>query len=120
MENFVFYAPTKIYFGKNAKQNNEITFKIAKPFNTYLHIKDYHGAHVLINNDKPSNEQLLIASEICLILSNKTAGDIMYAPISQIKKGSTLGEAFVKSYQLITLKDVRESTKKLLSSWLKN
>lgn len=105
---------TRIYFGKNAKQNNEITFKLAKPNNTYLHIKDYHGSHVLIENDKPTKEQLLVASEMCLILSNKEAGDIMYTPITLVKKGTTLGEALLKTYQTITLTSVREKTKHLL------
>jgi len=114
---YIEVGSTKIFFGKNAKQNNEITFKLAKPNNTYLHIKDYHGSHVLIANDKPTNEELLVASEICLILSNKIAGDIMYAPISQVKKGNTPGEAFLKNYQIITLTSVRPETIKKIKEY---
>lgn len=117
---FVMVEGTKIYFGKNAKQNNEITFKISKPSYTYLHIKDYHGAHVVIANDKPTKEQLLTAAEMCLILSNKTVGDIMYAPIAYAKKGSTLGEALLKTYELITLTSVREETYNKLYGWKAN
>lgn len=107
----------KIYFGKNAKQNNEITFKIAKPSYTYLHIKDYHGSHVVIANDSPTKEQLLTACEICLILSNKSVGDIMYSPISYVKKGNSLGEAFLKKYETITLTSIRENTYSELKSF---
>lgn len=114
---YVVVDGTKIYFGKNAKQNSEITFKIAKPKNTYLHIKDYHGAHVVIANDNATKEQLLIAAEMCLILSNKVSGDIMFAPISKVKKGNTPGEAFMLNYELITLNKVRESTIELLKGW---
>lgn len=114
---YILVDNTKIYFGKNAKQNSEITFKIAKPKNTYLHIKDYHGAHVVIANENPTKEQLLIAAEMCLILSNKVSGDIMYAPISKVKKGNTPGEAFMLNYELITLNKVRESTIELLKNW---
>lgn len=114
---YVLLNNTKIYFGKNAKQNNEITFELAKPHNTYMHIKDYHGAHVLIANDNPTNDELLVAAEICLILSNKAAGDIMYTQISNVRKGSYLGEAILKTYKLITLTSVRESTYDLIKKW---
>ena len=114
---YILVDNVKIYFGKNAKQNNEITFKIAKPKFTYLHIKDYHGSHVLIASENPTKEQLLTAAEMCLLLSNKEVGDIMYTPISLVKKGSYLGEAILKNYETITLTSVRESTKKLLKNW---
>ena len=117
---FVMVDGAKIYFGKNAKQNNEITFKISKPSYTYLHIKDYHGAHVVIANDKPTKEQLLTAAEMCLILSNKTVGDIMYAPIAYAKKGTALGEALLKTYELITLTSIRKETYDKLYNWKAN
>ncbi len=114
---YILVNNTKIYFGKNAKQNNEITFKIAKPKHTYMHIKDYHGSHVLIANENPSKEELLVGAEMCLLLSNKEVGDIMYTPISLVKKGTYMGEALLKTYETITLTSVRDSTKKLLRNW---
>ena len=110
----------KIYFGKNTKQNDEITFKISKPSYTYLHIKDYHGAHVVIATDNPTKEQLLIAAEFCLILSNKTVGDVMYTSIKNVRKGSTLGEALLKTYELITLTSIRKETYQKLNNWKAN
>ena len=106
---------SKISFGKNAKANNELTFKIANKFDTYVHIKDFHGSHVIIHNEKPSNEQLLVASEIALLMSNKMAGEVYYTEIRNVKKGSSLGEANLLSYKTINLNNVRESTKKLLN-----
>ena len=106
---------SKIFFGKNAKANNELTFKLSNKSDTYVHIKDMHGSHVVIHNKKPSNEQLLVAAEIALILSNQVAGEVYYTEIKNVKKGSSLGEANLLSYKTITLKSVRDSTKVLLN-----
>ena len=106
---------TKILYGKNASSNNELTFKVANKDDYYLHIKDYHGAHVIIKNNNPTNEEKLLAAELCLILSNKTAGEVMIASMKDVKKGQALGEAQVLNYSLIVLNKVRESTVDLLN-----
>ena len=105
----------KIYFGKNAKANNELTFKLSNKNDTYVHIKDMHGSHVVIHSENPTNEQLLVACEIALILSNQLAGDVYYTQIKNVKKGSSLGEANLLSYKTIMLKSVRDTTKALLN-----
>ena len=96
------------------RQNNDISFKIAKKEHFYFHIKDYHGSHVVIANENPNKEMILTASEICLILSNKEAGDIQYTQIKNIKKGPELGLALLQTYDLITLHAVRKETYDLL------
>ena len=106
---------TKILYGKNASSNNELTFKVATKDDYYLHIKDYHGAHVIIKNNNPTNEEKLLAAELCLILSNKTAGEIMIAPMKEVKKGHVLGEALLNNYSTIVLNEVRQSTIDLLN-----
>ena len=106
----------KILYGKNASSNNELTFKVATKDDYYLHIKDYHGAHVIIKDSNPSNEVKLVAAELCLVLSNKDAGDVMITSMKNVKKGHALGEANLLSYSTITLSNVRESTIALLRS----
>ena len=112
----VVFGNTKILYGKNASSNNELTFKVASKDDYYLHIKDYHGAHVIIQSKNPTNEEKLLAAELCLILSNKTAGEIMIAPMKDVKKGHVLGEALLQNYSLIVLNEVRESTIELLNN----
>ena len=112
----VILGNTKILYGKNASSNNELTFKVANKDDYYLHIKDYHGAHVIIKNNKPTNEEKLLAAEICLILSNKTAGEVMIASMKDVKKGQALGEANLLNYSTILLNEVRESTLELLKN----
>ena len=111
---YVVVDGTKIYFGKNMQQNNDISFKLAKKEYMYFHIKDYHGSHVVIFNEHPTKEMILTASEMALILSNKTSGDIQYTLIKNIKKGPELGLALLNSYELITLHSVRQETYELL------
>ena len=111
---YVLVGNTKIYFGKNMQQNNDISFKIAKKEHYYFHIKDYHGSHVVIAKDNPNNEEILTAAEMCLILSNKTSGDIQYTKIKNIKKGPELGLALLNTYELITLHSIRHETYELL------
>lgn len=112
----VLLGNTKILYGKNASSNNELTFKVASKEDYYLHIKDYHGAHVIIKNNKPTNPEKLLAAEICLILSNKSAGEVMIASMKDVKKGQVLGEAFLLNYSTIVLNEVRESTVDLLKN----
>ena len=113
---YIIYDNVKISFGKNASSNNELTFKIANKDDTYLHIKDYHGAHVIVHHSNPSNEVKLVAAEICLILSNKSAGDIMITNMKNVKKGHALGEANLLNYSIITLNKVREETISLINN----
>ena len=110
----IIYDGVKILYGKNASSNNELTFKVATKDDWYLHIKDYHGAHIIIKDPNPSNEVKLVAAELALILSNKTAGEIMIAKMKDVKKGHALGEANLLNYSTIVLNEVRESSKELL------
>ena len=112
---FIIYDNVKISFGKNASSNSELTFKIARKDDYYLHIKDYHGAHVIIHHSNPSNAVKLVAAELCLILSNKSAGDVMITEMKNVKKGHALGEANLLNYSTITLNKVREETIYLLN-----
>lgn len=105
---------TKILYGKNAKQNDLLTFKKANKEDLFLHIKDEHGSHVIIAGSNPDNEVILTACEIALLLSGKDCGDIQYTKVKNVKKGSFQGQAILTSYQTYTLKEVRQKTKKLL------
>ena len=111
---YLIYKGVRIGFGKNKEQNNFLTFKKAEKTDIYLHASNYHGAHVVIFDNDPSKEVLLLAAEIALILSNLESGDVYIADIKDVKKGNSLGEAFINKYETITLHEVRESTKLLL------
>ncbi len=44
------------FVGKNASDNDELTFKISSPHDFWFHAKDYSGSHVILRRKK--NEQL--------------------------------------------------------------
>lgn len=104
----------KIGFGKNKEQNNYLTFKKANKNDIYLHVSDYHGAHVVIFDNDPNEKVILTASEIALILSNLENGDVYIADIKDVKKGEGLGQVNLLKYETITIHEIRESTKLLL------
>ena len=106
---------TRIFYGKNAKQNELLTFKKANKADLFLHIKDEHGSHVVIASSNPSNEVILTGCEIALLLSGKEEGEIQATQVKNIKKGSFQGQAILTSYESYIIKSVRPKTKKLLN-----
>ena len=110
----VIVEDTKIHFGKNAKQNDELTFKRGKKSHYFFHIKDSHGSHVLVESDNPSKEVILTAAEIAILMSGKEDGEVQYTQIKNIKKGSFLGQALLTSYETVYIKNIRDLTKKLI------
>ena len=106
---------TKIFYVKNAKKNELLTFKKSNKSDLFLHIKDEHGSHVVIASSNPSNEVILTACEIALLLSGKEEGEIQATEIKNIKKGSFTGQAILTSYKSYIIKSVRSKTKKLLN-----
>lgn len=106
---------TIIYFGRNASQNDYLSFvmKIDREF-TWLHIKDKSGAHLVIANKKPTENELLTACELALLCSRCTSGEITYTKKKNVRRGHVLGEALVKNYSNIKLNNVRKETIDLL------
>ena len=96
---YFFKNGVRIGFGKNAKQNNKLTFEFANKNCYYAHIKDDHGPHVVIFDDNPSDEVIQTACELALALANKKDGDVLFTPIKYIKKTSTLGLVNVLKYE---------------------
>ena len=70
------YSGFKIHAGKNNVQNDKLTFS-AKPSDCWLHVKDYHSAHVIIeSNGKHIPPEIIgIAAEICAFFSEAKNGD---------------------------------------------
>ena len=104
----------KIMYGKNAKQNNILTFQKAMKNHWFFHLKDVHGSHVIVFDENPSKEIILTACEIALLLNGQDSGDIQSTQVKNIKKGSFVGQAILTSYITYTINGVRESTIDLL------
>jgi len=97
---------THIYIGKNNLQNDLITFKIAYKNDTWLHVKDFHGAHVLIHHPNPSQQSLRIAAQCAAYYSearHSSTVPVNYCLINQVKKipGMKPGLVSLNHYQTI-------------------
>lgn len=99
-------------FGKNAKQNDFLSFAYAtnKSY-LWLHIKDDHGAHVVLRKANPSNEEISFACEIALLASKKEEGEVMYCPRKNVRRGNVPGQAIVNEYKSATFRRVSEEAK---------
>ena len=112
----IYYKGIKISYGKNAKQNDELTFKKANKEDLFLHISLYHGSHVIIHNKDISDDLLLLASEIALITSKKVSGEVRYAKVKTIKKGPAPGAVIFTNYKSISINKIREETYNLITN----
>lgn len=102
---------TYIYFGRNASQNDYLSFvmKMERDY-TWLHIKDLSGSHIVICNRKPTDNEILFACELALICSHQKAGEVIYTKKKNVRRGHTLGEAIVKNQTTVKLNRIREET----------
>ena len=115
----IFNRPYKInlngtifYFGRNASQNDYLSFVMKNNRDFYwFHIKDIPGAHIVLCNVKPTENEIIFASEIALIASKVTTAEVTYTKKKNVKRGHKLGEAIIKNYSTIKLNSVREESK---------
>ena len=110
------YKDWVIYYGKNAKQNDFLTFKKANKNDLFFHIKDQHGSHVILAGNNPDNDVKTLACEVALLLSGKEDGEVQCTQVKNVKKGSFLGQALLNSYESFMIREIRKSTVKLLKN----
>lgn len=69
-----------IWVGRNARQNDEVTFKRGGPEDLWLHARDVPGAHVIIKNDgRPIPEDVIeyAAALAARYSSKRTEGSVL-------------------------------------------
>ena len=102
---------TYIYFGKNASQNDYLSFvmKMDREY-VWLHIKNLSGSHLVICSRKPTENELLFACEFALLCSHQKTGEIVYTKKKNVRRGHTLGEAIIKNQTTVKINNIREET----------
>ena len=109
------YKGTKILFGRSAMQNDVLTFLLdTSRGHAWLHVNGTTGSHVMIKKEKATDEEIRVAAEICLINSSLEEGEVILAERADVRKGRVPGQAIVKKFAPLRLKEVRPSTKELL------
>lgn len=85
-------------FGKNAVQNDYLSFLYAtKKDRLWFHVKDRRGAHVILQKDDPSDEEILRACEFALLASRLEQGEVQYTAHKNVRRGASKGQAILKS-----------------------
>ena len=94
-------------FGKNAKQNDFLSFAYAtnKDY-LWLHVKEAHGAHLIIQKENPSDQEIGMGCQIALLASKKEDGEVMYCPKKNVRRGNVPGQALVKEYRSATFRKI--------------
>ena len=97
---------TKISYGRNNLQNDEITWHLAKKNEIWMHAKDYHGSHVVIHEEHPDEETIRIGAMIAAWFSKgrmSSSVPINWCPIRNLKKipGARPGMVQLGSYRTI-------------------
>ena len=111
---YVDIAGVRYGYGRNAMQNDYLTFKQANKNHYFFHIHGYAGAHVICMKEDPTDEEINIASQIAIYVSKKDIGDVDYAKVATIKKGHQAGEVILSSYKTTTIKYISEDIKKAM------
>lgn len=66
----------EILTGRNNYQNDELTFRIASSFDTWLHVKNRPGSHtVILNPDRKELPDTTLYEAACVAAKNSSAGE---------------------------------------------
>ncbi len=111
----------EILVGRGARGNDELTFKLARPHDLWLHAADYRGAHVVIRNSKRTEipqRTVIEAAQLAAFNSdakNDSRVSVNYAERKFISKpkGSAPGLVRLSSFKTL-LVEPRESGERVL------
>ncbi len=83
----------RVIVGKNNKENDHITFKVAKDSDYWFHTKDIPGSHVILltDNKAPSDEDIIQTAQIAAYYSKGQSSDnvpVDYVQVRHVKKPS--------------------------------
>lgn len=89
---------TVIYVGRNNRQNEYVTHKIAHKEDIWLHTLNIPGSHVIIKSSNPSEQTLLEAAQLAAYYSKARHSDsvpVDYTKVKYVKKPSGAKPGFV-------------------------
>ena len=97
-----------IYVGRNNKQNDELTFKLARKDDIWCHASKVHGSHVIIScgGTTPPDDTITQAAQLAAYYSETTGGQnipVDVTPVKQVKKipGGKPGMVIYHTYRTV-------------------
>ena len=105
-EKFISSSGIAISVGKNNKQNDFLTFKIAKRNEVWLHTKDIPGSHVVIHSENPDDTTIKEAAILSAYFSKareSSSVPVDYTEIRHVKKPNGSKPGFVIYFEQKTV-----------------
>ncbi|WP_279166515.1 Rqc2 family fibronectin-binding protein [Thomasclavelia cocleata] len=96
----------EICIGKNNLQNDYLTFKHAHRYDTWFHVKDMPGSHVIVKGDQLDEYTIRLASNIAAYFSkgkNSSSVPVNYTLVKTLKKPNAAkpGQVILDKYKTI-------------------
>ncbi len=109
-----------ITFGKNNTQNDYLTFEFAKSNYTWFHTKDFHGSHLVVDSDNPSEEIIRACANLAAYFSKgrySSSVPVNYCLAKNVKKikGAKPGFVSIKNYKTIYIDPILNEEIKIIS-----
>ncbi len=97
-----------IYVGRNNRQNDELTFKLARKDDIWLHASKVHGSHVIIScgGETPPDDTVTQAAQLAAYYAESSGGQnlpVDVTPVKQVKKtpGGKPGMVIYHTYRTV-------------------
>ncbi len=104
-----------IYVGRNNRQNEELTFRLARKDDIWLHAQKVHGSHVIIacGGATPPDDTITQAAQLAAYYAETAGGKnvpVDVTPIKQVKKipGGKPGMVIYHTYRTVTVNPYKE------------
>lgn len=102
-----------IYVGKNSKQNDYITLKLANKDDLWFHVKNFPGSHVILRSNNYKDEDIKIAAFLAYknsSVGNENKVDVDYTYKKNVKKakGAAVGMVYYEDFKTITVDYVKK------------
>lgn len=97
-EEYMSSDETAIFVGKNNKQNEYVTHRMAHRNDIWLHAKDIPGSHVIIRSNDPTEKTLLEAAQLAAHFSKAQGSSsvpVDYTKVRHVKKPNGAKPGFV-------------------------
>ncbi len=97
-----------IYVGRNNRQNDELTFRLARKDDLWLHAQKVHGSHVIIscNGTVPPDDTVTQAAQLAAYYAESKGGQNIAVDVTQVRQvkktpGSKPGMVIYHTYRTV-------------------
>ena len=104
-----------IYVGRNNRQNDELTFKLARKDDLWLHAQKVHGSHVIIScgGTTPPDDTVTQAAQLAAYYAESTGGQnipVDVTTVKQVKKtpGGKPGMVIYHTYRTVIVNPYKD------------